>query len=65
MNFSIGEIKNVVWSCGSDKSPGPDGFTFKFLKKYRELLKEDIMGLVKYFETGGKSLEALILRLYP
>ena len=22
------EIKRVVWSCDSDKSPGPDGFNF-------------------------------------
>nr|GEW78424.1 RNA-directed DNA polymerase, eukaryota [Tanacetum cinerariifolium] len=29
---SLEEIKDVVWDCGSDKSPGPDGFTFGFIK---------------------------------
>lgn len=27
------EIKTVVWDCGSDKAPGPDGFTFNFFLK--------------------------------
>nr|GEX83742.1 retrovirus-related Pol polyprotein from transposon TNT 1-94 [Tanacetum cinerariifolium] len=27
------EIKRAVWDCGSDKSQGPDGFTFEFFKK--------------------------------
>nr|GFC57023.1 RNA-directed DNA polymerase, eukaryota [Tanacetum cinerariifolium] len=22
------EVKKAVWDCGSDKSPGPDGFSF-------------------------------------
>ena len=26
------EIKNVVWSCDSSKSPSPDGFNFDFIK---------------------------------
>ncbi|GJZ43920.1 RNA-directed DNA polymerase, eukaryota [Tanacetum coccineum] len=26
------EIKAVVWDCGTDKSPGPDGFTFGFYR---------------------------------
>ncbi|GJW79943.1 RNA-directed DNA polymerase, eukaryota, reverse transcriptase zinc-binding domain protein [Tanacetum coccineum] len=27
------EIKFAVWSCGNDKAPGPDGFTFGFIKR--------------------------------
>ncbi|XP_021995847.1 uncharacterized protein LOC110893032 [Helianthus annuus] len=30
--FSKEEIKYVVFECGSDKAPGPDGFDFKFIK---------------------------------
>nr|KAJ0197982.1 hypothetical protein LSAT_V11C700375200 [Lactuca sativa] len=52
--FSMGEVKNAIWLCGGNKSLGPDGFTFKFLKKFWELLKGDIMGKIKYFEAGGK-----------
>ena len=26
------EVKEAVWSCGSDKSPRPDGFNFGFIK---------------------------------
>lgn len=25
---SIDEIRKAVWDCGSDKAPGPDGFSF-------------------------------------
>ncbi|GJR03717.1 RNA-directed DNA polymerase, eukaryota, reverse transcriptase zinc-binding domain protein [Tanacetum coccineum] len=25
------EVKRAVWDCGTDKSPGPDGFTFGYL----------------------------------
>nr|GEX30539.1 hypothetical protein [Tanacetum cinerariifolium] len=28
-NVSIKEIKRAVWDCGTNKSPGPDGFTFE------------------------------------
>lgn len=52
--FTVKEIKTAVWPCGGDKSPGPDGFTFNFFKKYWEQLKDDVMGLVKFFEGGGK-----------
>lgn len=27
------EVKSAVCGCGSNKSPGPNGFTFKFIKK--------------------------------
>lgn len=32
--ISLIEIKKAVWACGNEKAPGPDGFTFKFIKKY-------------------------------
>nr|GEV66329.1 hypothetical protein [Tanacetum cinerariifolium] len=28
------EIKRAVWDCGTNKSPGPDGFTFDFFRRY-------------------------------
>ena len=32
--FHEDEIKTVVWDCGSEKSPGPDGLNFKFIKEF-------------------------------
>ncbi|GJU76064.1 hypothetical protein Tco_1273134 [Tanacetum coccineum] len=31
---SLDEVKNAFWDCGSSKAPGPDGFSFAFVKKY-------------------------------
>ncbi|GJV05223.1 hypothetical protein Tco_1338792 [Tanacetum coccineum] len=28
------EIKKSVWDCRTNKSPGPDGFTFEFFRRY-------------------------------
>ncbi|GJQ99723.1 RNA-directed DNA polymerase, eukaryota [Tanacetum coccineum] len=33
-NASNEEIKSVVWDCGTNKSHGPDGFTFEFFRRY-------------------------------
>lgn len=52
--ISVDKIKNVVWSYGSEKAPGPDGFTLKFFKKYWEIIKGDVLGAVKHFERWGK-----------
>nr|GEZ77071.1 RNA-directed DNA polymerase, eukaryota [Tanacetum cinerariifolium] len=32
-HVSYDEIRKAVWDCGTNKSPGPDGFTFEFFKK--------------------------------
>lgn len=37
------EIYRAVNDVGTDKSPGPDGFTMKFFKKSWNVLKEDSM----------------------
>ncbi|GKA76522.1 RNA-directed DNA polymerase, eukaryota [Tanacetum coccineum] len=31
-SITYDEIKRAVWDCGSNKSPGPDGFTFDFYR---------------------------------
>lgn len=54
MPITIQEIKDVVWACRNDKSPGPDGFTFKFINKYWDIQLGDIASVVKYFERHGK-----------
>ncbi|GJY81496.1 RNA-directed DNA polymerase, eukaryota, partial [Tanacetum coccineum] len=43
------EIKSAVWDCGTNKSPGPDGFIFEFFRRYWKLLEHDIVEAVKEF----------------
>nr|GEV53424.1 cysteine-rich receptor-like protein kinase [Tanacetum cinerariifolium] len=43
------EIKRAVWDCGSDKSPGPDGFTFEFFKKFWTIVGGDVTNAIKEF----------------
>lgn len=45
--ISLNEVKVVVWACRGDKAPGPDGFTFKFLKKYWDMIHTDVMKFVR------------------
>nr|GEU56116.1 RNA-directed DNA polymerase, eukaryota [Tanacetum cinerariifolium] len=33
------EIRRAVWDCGTNKSPGPDGFTFEF-RRYWSIIKK-------------------------
>nr|GEY08447.1 RNA-directed DNA polymerase, eukaryota, reverse transcriptase zinc-binding domain protein [Tanacetum cinerariifolium]GEY08450.1 RNA-directed DNA polymerase, eukaryota, reverse transcriptase zinc-binding domain protein [Tanacetum cinerariifolium] len=41
------EIKRVVWDCGIDKAPRPDGFTFGFYRRYLSMVPND--NIVKDF----------------
>ncbi|GJX50851.1 RNA-directed DNA polymerase, eukaryota [Tanacetum coccineum] len=47
------EIKSVVWDCGTNKTSGPDGFTFEFFCRYWKLLDHDIVEVVKEFFDSG------------
>nr|GEZ52154.1 RNA-directed DNA polymerase, eukaryota [Tanacetum cinerariifolium] len=38
-DVSYQDIKRAVWDCGVDKSPGPDGFTFGFIRRFWLYLK--------------------------
>nr|GEX84645.1 RNA-directed DNA polymerase, eukaryota [Tanacetum cinerariifolium] len=47
------EVKKAVWDCGSDKSPGPDGFSFSFFRHFWSTIEKDIFEAVDYFFTNG------------
>ncbi|GKA81562.1 RNA-directed DNA polymerase, eukaryota [Tanacetum coccineum] len=47
------EVKKAVWDCGSDKSPGPDGFSFGFYRKFWSCIENDVFTAVNYFFTFG------------
>ncbi|KAI3507508.1 hypothetical protein L1887_22495 [Cichorium endivia] len=51
--FTLEEIKRAIDRCGNDKAPGPDGFSFKFIKRFWDLIKDDILACVKHFEGNG------------
>lgn len=34
-HFHEKESNDAMWECESEKSPGPDGLTFKFIKEFR------------------------------
>ena len=48
-SFTEEEIRNVVWDMESDKAPGPDGFYFHFYKVCWNIIKTDLLIMVKSF----------------
>nr|GEY43021.1 RNA-directed DNA polymerase, eukaryota [Tanacetum cinerariifolium] len=47
------EVKKAVWDCGSDKSRGPDGFSFSFFHHFWSTIEKDIFEAVDCFFTNG------------
>ncbi|GKB25217.1 RNA-directed DNA polymerase, eukaryota [Tanacetum coccineum] len=43
------EVKRAVWDCGTDKSPGPDGFTFGFYRHFWSTIENDVFEAIKIF----------------
>ncbi|GJW65323.1 RNA-directed DNA polymerase, eukaryota [Tanacetum coccineum] len=48
------EIKKAVWDYGTNKSPGPDGFTFDFICKYWKIIDQDVVNVVHEFFVSSK-----------
>ncbi|GJZ84480.1 putative RNA-directed DNA polymerase [Tanacetum coccineum] len=47
--FTEEEILKAVRGSGGDKAPGPDGFNFKYIKKFWGILKADLVSAIKWF----------------
>nr|GEX09628.1 RNA-directed DNA polymerase, eukaryota, reverse transcriptase zinc-binding domain protein [Tanacetum cinerariifolium] len=45
------ELTRAVWDYGTDKSPGPDGFTFGFYRHFWPIIENDVFEAVKHFFT--------------
>lgn len=66
--FSIEEIKAAIWGCGAEKAPGPDGYTFKFIKEKWECMKDDIIRYIRHFEKTrlfSKGCNSSFITLVP
>ncbi|GJZ50191.1 RNA-directed DNA polymerase, eukaryota, reverse transcriptase zinc-binding domain protein [Tanacetum coccineum] len=48
-HVTLEEIKEAVWDCGSSKAPGPDGYSFAFVKKYWGTIQKDLYDFVNLF----------------
>nr|GEZ89329.1 RNA-directed DNA polymerase, eukaryota [Tanacetum cinerariifolium] len=48
-NVTYGEIKRAVWDCGTNKSSGPDGFSFDFIHRYWKIIDKDVVKAVEEF----------------
>ncbi|XP_076951245.1 uncharacterized protein LOC143624498 [Bidens hawaiensis] len=59
-NVSLVEVREAVWSCGSNKSLGPDGFSFALIKHFWEDPKDDILMPLLSFVTLSFFLQAVI-----
>lgn len=62
------EIKEAIWNYKGSKSPGPDGYSFMFIKKCWEFLKVDFINFFMCFYQEAilsKAITSSFLTLIP
>lgn len=62
------ELKEAVWGCAGDKSPGPDSVNILFIKIFWEFLKADFRRMADEFHENGvwpRGLNASFIALIP
>jgi len=52
-HFKEEEVKRAVWECGGEKSPGPDGLNFKFIKRFWYLIRLEVLRFLDEFYANG------------
>ncbi|GKV04879.1 hypothetical protein SLEP1_g16976 [Rubroshorea leprosula] len=57
--FTNEEIKEAVFSCASDKAPGPDGFNFHFRKSVWSTIEGAITNFIKEFHKYGRLVRGI------
>jgi hypothetical protein len=66
--FSLAEIEEVVKASDGNKSPGPDGFNFAFVKKFWRLMKGEVRIMFDQFHgnaTLPKGMLSYFITLIP
>nr|GEX22680.1 RNA-directed DNA polymerase, eukaryota, reverse transcriptase zinc-binding domain protein [Tanacetum cinerariifolium] len=53
-NVTYEEIKKLVWDCGTNKSSGPNGFTFDFIRRNWKIMDQDVVNAVHKFFNSSK-----------
>ena len=48
------DIIDVIWSMGSDKAPGPYGFSFHFYRVCWSIIRKDFLRMIKDFQLKAK-----------
>ncbi|GJZ67194.1 RNA-directed DNA polymerase, eukaryota [Tanacetum coccineum] len=67
-NVTYEEVKRAIWDCGTNKSPGPDGFTFKFFHEFWATIDQDVFqAVLEFFESGliPRGCNASFIALIP
>ncbi|GKA13789.1 RNA-directed DNA polymerase, eukaryota, reverse transcriptase zinc-binding domain protein [Tanacetum coccineum] len=59
------EIKNAVWDCGTDKAPGPDGFSLGFYRHFWYLIEKDVcdVGYTSIYSCGEDGFRLVLSHL--
>jgi hypothetical protein len=66
--FAVEEIEDVVLHCEGNKSPGPDGFNFSFVKSFWSLLKGEVCTMFDQFHGNAllpKGVLSYFITLIP
>ncbi|CAJ2677955.1 unnamed protein product [Trifolium pratense] len=66
--FEEEEVKDTIWDCDGNKSPGPDGFNLNFFKACWTIVKNDVMAFLREFHNNAilpKAVTASFLTLIP